>query len=96
MILGGGEWSASRSGLKAPGTHWIGDWVGPRAVLDSNSKFVPVSKPNVVKVNRTSGVKTPNTFNLGSIWKWVDTIMLRPLYTWGRSPGTYSTAAQTR
>jgi hypothetical protein len=37
--LDGGEWSASRTGRftprkRAPGTHWIGGWVGPRAVLD--------------------------------------------------------------
>jgi hypothetical protein len=36
--LDGGEWSASRPGRftpreGAPGTHWIGDCVGPRAVL---------------------------------------------------------------
>jgi hypothetical protein len=35
--LDGGEWSASRPGRftpgeRAPGTHWIGGWVGPRAV----------------------------------------------------------------
>jgi hypothetical protein len=33
-----GEWSASRPGRftpgqRAPGTHWVGIWVGPRAVL---------------------------------------------------------------
>jgi hypothetical protein len=38
--LDGGEWSASRPGRftpreRAPGTHWIGGWVGPRAVLDA-------------------------------------------------------------
>jgi hypothetical protein len=38
--LDGGEWSASRPGRftpreRAPGIHWIGDWMGPRAVLDS-------------------------------------------------------------
>jgi hypothetical protein len=38
--LDGGEWSASRPSRlnpseRAPGTHWIGDWVGPRAVLDA-------------------------------------------------------------
>jgi hypothetical protein len=38
--LDGGEWSASRPGRftpreRAPGTHWIGGWVGPRAVLDT-------------------------------------------------------------
>jgi hypothetical protein len=35
-----GEWSASRHGRftpreRAPSTHWIGGWVGPRAVLDA-------------------------------------------------------------
>jgi hypothetical protein len=34
-----GKWSASRPGLftrgeVAPGTHWIGGWVNPRARLD--------------------------------------------------------------
>jgi hypothetical protein len=38
--LDGGKWSASHSGHfthreRAPGTHWIGGWVGPRAVLDA-------------------------------------------------------------
>jgi hypothetical protein len=38
--LDGGEWSASRPGRftpmgRAPGTHWIGGWVGPRAGLDA-------------------------------------------------------------
>jgi hypothetical protein len=40
LSLDGGEWSALRPGCfipkeKAPGTHWIGGWVGPRAVLDA-------------------------------------------------------------
>jgi hypothetical protein len=35
-----GEWSASRPGRftpreRAPDTHWIGRWVGPRTVLDT-------------------------------------------------------------
>jgi hypothetical protein len=39
LAQNGSEWSASRSGRfnpreKAPGTHWIGGSVGPRAVLD--------------------------------------------------------------
>jgi hypothetical protein len=38
--LDGGEWSASRPGhftpkARALGTHWIGGWVGPRAILDA-------------------------------------------------------------
>jgi hypothetical protein len=37
--LVGDEWSASRPGRftpgeRAPGTHWIGGWVDPRAGLD--------------------------------------------------------------
>jgi hypothetical protein len=37
--LDGGEWSASHpdhftSRERAPGTHWIGGWVGTRAILD--------------------------------------------------------------
>jgi len=50
--LDGGEWSASRPGYftpreRAPGTHWIGDWVGTRAVLDAvvkrNFPYVPIT-----------------------------------------------------
>jgi hypothetical protein len=38
--LDGGDWSASRHGRfnpseRAPGTHWIGSWVSPTAVLDA-------------------------------------------------------------
>jgi hypothetical protein len=38
--LDGGEWSASHPSRftpreSAPGTHWIGGWVGPRAILDA-------------------------------------------------------------
>jgi hypothetical protein len=53
--LDGGEWSASRPGRftprdRAPGIHWIGGWVGPRAVLDTggeekNSQPLPGIEP---------------------------------------------------
>jgi len=38
--LDGAEWSASRLCCftpreRAPGTHWLGSWVGPRAILDA-------------------------------------------------------------
>jgi hypothetical protein len=38
-LVYGGEWSASRLGRftpteRAPDTHWVGGWVGPRAGLD--------------------------------------------------------------
>jgi hypothetical protein len=41
--LAAGEWSASRPGRfapgeRAPGTHWIGGWVDPRAGLDNMEK----------------------------------------------------------
>jgi hypothetical protein len=41
--LAGGEWSASRLGRftlgeRAPGTHWIGGWVDPRASQNDKEK----------------------------------------------------------
>jgi len=41
--LDGGEWSASHPGRfttreRAPGIHWIGGWVDPRAVLEAEVK----------------------------------------------------------
>jgi hypothetical protein len=41
--LDAGEWSALRPGRFTPrerarGTHWIGGWMGPRAVLDAEVK----------------------------------------------------------
>jgi hypothetical protein len=43
LALVGGEWSASHPCRftpeeRAPGTHWIGGWVGPRAGLDDVEK----------------------------------------------------------
>jgi hypothetical protein len=43
LALDGGEWSASRpghftAGERAPDTHWIGGWVGPRAGLNAVKK----------------------------------------------------------
>jgi hypothetical protein len=41
LALDGSEWSASRPGRftpreRAPGNHWIGGWVDPRAVIIFN------------------------------------------------------------
>jgi hypothetical protein len=60
LALGGGEWSASRSGRFtpreiAPGTHWIGGWVGPRAILDS------VVKRKIPIPRRESNPRTPSS-----------------------------------
>jgi hypothetical protein len=56
--LDGGEWSASRSGRftpreRAPSTHRIGGWVGPRAVLDA------VVKRKIPSPRRESNPRTP-------------------------------------
>jgi hypothetical protein len=56
--LDGGEWSASRSGRfnpreRAPGTHWIGGWVGPGAVM------VMVVKRKIPSPCRESNPRTP-------------------------------------
>jgi hypothetical protein len=56
--LDGGEWSASRPGRftpseRDPGTHWIGGWVGPRAVLDA------VVKRKISSPRRESNPRTP-------------------------------------
>jgi hypothetical protein len=54
----GGEWSASRTGRftpreGAPGTHWTGGWMGPRAVLDA------VVKRKIPSSRRESNPRTP-------------------------------------
>jgi hypothetical protein len=56
--LDGGEWSASHLGRftpreRAPGTHWIGAWVGPRAVMDA------VVKRKIPGPRRGSNPRTP-------------------------------------
>jgi hypothetical protein len=56
--LDGGEWSASQAGRFIPreidpGTHWIGGWVGPRAVLDA------VVKRKIPSPRREPNPRTP-------------------------------------
>jgi hypothetical protein len=56
--LDGGEWSASRpcrfdAGERAPGTHWIEGWVGPKAVLDA------MVKRKIPSPRRESNPRTP-------------------------------------
>jgi hypothetical protein len=56
--LDGGEWSASRPGRftlreRAPVTHCIGGWVGPRAVLDT------MVKRKIPSPRRESNPRTP-------------------------------------
>jgi hypothetical protein len=56
--LDGGEWSASCPGSftpreRDPGTHWIGGWVGPRAILDM------VVKRKIPSPRQESNPRTP-------------------------------------
>jgi hypothetical protein len=56
--LGGGEGSSSGPGRftpreRTPGTHWIGGWVSPRAVLNA------VVKRKIPSPLRESNPKTP-------------------------------------
>jgi hypothetical protein len=58
LALDVGEWSASRLGHftpreKAPGTPWIGGWVGPSAVLDA------MLKRKIPNPRRESNPRTP-------------------------------------
>jgi hypothetical protein len=53
--LDGDEWSASLPGRftpreRAPGTNWIGGWVGSRAVLDAVVKSVTIKWGSVLVV----------------------------------------------
>jgi hypothetical protein len=59
--LDGGEWSASLPGRftpreRAPDTHWIGGWEGPRAVLDTMVKR-KIPSPRRESNRRTSIVQ---------------------------------------
>jgi hypothetical protein len=75
----GGEWSASHPdsftpGERAPGTHWIGGWVDPRAGLDDveKSKFLtqpglelrPLSRPapSQSTLSADYAIPAPTTF----------------------------------
>jgi hypothetical protein len=48
LALDGSKWLASRPGCftpreRAPDTHWIGGWVGTRAVMDVVERKIPSS-----------------------------------------------------
>jgi hypothetical protein len=60
--LDGGEWTASHPGRftpgeRAPGTHWIGGWVGPRADLDDveKRKFLTLPGSELRPLGRPAG-----------------------------------------
>jgi hypothetical protein len=56
LALIGGEWPVSCSGHftpeeRAPGTHWIGGWVGPRTSLDDMERSYWVSDIRQVEIH---------------------------------------------
>jgi hypothetical protein len=69
-VLDGGEWSASRPGRftsrdRAPGTHWIGGWVGPNAVLDAVVKRkIPSPRREKKPCNSDSPAHSPALYRL--------------------------------
>jgi hypothetical protein len=58
----GGEWSASPLGCfspgeRAPGTHWTGDWVSPRAGLDDVEKILdPTTTGTRIVIRTRAGI----------------------------------------
>jgi hypothetical protein len=63
LALEGGEWSASHASRftpreRAPGTHWIGGWVGPRAVLDAVVKR-KIPSPSPRELNPRTRIVQP-------------------------------------
>jgi hypothetical protein len=78
--LDGGEWSASRPGRftpkeRASGTHWIGGWVGPRAVLDG------VVKRKIPSTRRESNPRTPIVQPVAQCYTdWAITALSYPIY----------------
>jgi hypothetical protein len=71
----GGKWSASRPGRftprgRAPGTHLIGGWVGPRAILDV------VVKRKIPSPRQESNPRTPIVQSLAQRYTdWVITAL---------------------
>jgi hypothetical protein len=62
--LAGGEWTASRPGRfipgeRAPGTHWMRGWVGPRARLDDVVLFSSLIKIRSGKAVPVTGREGP-------------------------------------
>jgi hypothetical protein len=95
LALDGGDWPVSRpdsftTGKRAPSTHWIGGWAGPRVDLDAvkNRKFLPCRESNLGSAARTR-LGTNYFFYLNiSGWSpyWVHSA-LRPLLAYCTCPG---------
>jgi hypothetical protein len=89
--LDAGKWSASHPGRftpreRTPATHWIGGWVGPRAVLDA------VVKRKIHNPCRESNPRTPIVQPLA---QRCTTELSRLLYTFSRTLNDASPSNKT-
>jgi hypothetical protein len=72
-------------GERTPGTHWTGDWVGPRAGLDAEARrkilcFCRGSNPGrPVRSQSLYWLSYPGSF--GTTWRWLSSFTLRLLYS---------------
>jgi hypothetical protein len=66
-----GQLHAPAALLQAPGTHWIGGWVGPRAVLDA------VAKRKIPSPRRESNPRTPIVLPVAQPYTYWATMALR-------------------
>jgi hypothetical protein len=76
--LDGGEFSASRTGRftpreRAPGTHWIGGWVGPRDVLDPVVRKIPSSRRDSNPYRQAHSRSQGGLFGVQRRFFWVAT-----------------------
>jgi hypothetical protein len=82
--LDGVEWLASihrrfTPRKRASSTHWIGGWVGPRAVLDAAAERKTHSPPGVEPQNPEHPVRSPALYNLCSIFLYLVSTLCIPL-----------------
>jgi hypothetical protein len=70
------QWSASRpcrftSGERAPGTHWIGGWMGPRAGLDDVEKRKLLILPGIELRPLGRPARSQSLYRLSYPGSWV-------------------------
>jgi hypothetical protein len=87
--LAGNEWLASRSASftwseRDSGTHWIGSWVGPRAVLDT------VVKRKIPSPCRESNPRTPIIQSVAQCYNdWAITALPYYMHAWSKEGARY-------
>jgi hypothetical protein len=85
LALVGGEWSASRSGERATGTHWIGGYVGPRTGLDDVEKNKFLTLPGLELRPLRRPARSQSLYRLRYPGSCLDSSTKYKLY-WTRNP----------